>query len=730
MRGVGGGIISVAMPRIASTNGDALRCEYASGQNQHHGAPHRIFLLHPLESPPSGSRSPARITRHNTVTMDAASIEQMNKVRVSLGMAPLPVPGAGPQFKSKDDSDSGSESDEFSTLDKRQAAAGSNWQRLESEKQERRDRQKRKDAAKKARDAQQRFAKLEGKGLGDADEGEEMDTVTWLKQQKKRQKKIEKARKMEEELVAREQQAEYTSKDLAGVRVGHEMDQFDEITGEQILTLKDAEIGDESEDDELENADLKAKEKVEERLKLKKKRPDYDPTDQEDRKDVLSKYDEEIDGKRQKRFTLDGQGSTVSQRRALDADGEVKSKGVKISLDLLKDEAPVSDYVDPSIIKVKKPKKKKEKKARVKAEDDDDIFPIAQSKPEANRDDDAMDVDGDANGVMNRKKRTLELDDDDDLQAKLAEQRRQAIKKRKKMDAAELARQMREEMPVDDPEPEDGGFTLDETSEFVANLQKPEAPETRERKSRAPQPATAASPGSLDGDEDGDTAMANQAYGGIDNDVDERKIRETSTAAPGMTSTGLEDEESMNGPGMAGTLDILRKRGLISQAGDDKSTEHERQRAKFLAEKQHLIDEFDARARQDRELERRKGNWEKMTNQERQNYQKQQNDARERYLNQLLHQEFQKNYKPNVAIRYNDEFGRELNPKDAFKQLSHEFHGKGSGKMKTEKRLKKIEKEKREQEKGLLNVGQGEGGMREVQGREGRKQKLAGVRLQ
>ena len=38
--------------------------------------------------------------------MDAASIEQMNKVRASLGMAPLPVPGAaagGPEFKSKDD---------------------------------------------------------------------------------------------------------------------------------------------------------------------------------------------------------------------------------------------------------------------------------------------------------------------------------------------------------------------------------------------------------------------------------------------------------------------------------------------------------------------------------------------------------------------------------------------------------------------------------------------------
>ena len=659
--------------------------------------------------------------------MDAASIEQMNKVRVSLGMAPLPVPGDGPQFKSKDDSDSGSESDELSTIDKRQAAAGSNWAKLEAERKEKLDRQNRKDAAKKARDAAMRFSKLEGKGLGDADDGEEMDTQTWLRQQKKRQKKIEKARKMEEELAAREQQAEYSSKDLAGVKVGHEMDQFDEITGEQILTLKDAEIGDDSEDDELENADMKAKETLEERLKLKQKRPDYDPTDQDEKKALLSKYDEEIDGKKQKRFTLDGHGNTAAARRALDADGEVKSKGVKISLDLFKDEAPISDYVEPSTIKVKKPKKKKEKKTRVKAEDDDDIFPPTQTQAAVDSQEDAMVIDGVANGASTSKKRALDFDDDEDLQSKLAEQRRQALKRRKKMDATELARQMREEMPLDEPEPEDGGITIDETSEFVANLKRPEAPETRERKSRTPQPATAASPDSLDEDEVGDTAMASQSYADVD--IDARRSREASSAAPGMTSTGLEEEDNTSGQGLAASLNILRKRGLVAQL-DEKLTDRERQRAKFLAEKQHLIDDFDARARQQREEERRKGAWDKMSNNERQAYSKSQNDARERYLNQLLDEEFKRNYRPNVELRYTDEFGRSMNQKEAFKHMSHMFHGKGSGKMKTEKRLKKIEDERREQEKGLLNVSQGEGGMREVQGREGRKQKLAGVRLQ
>ncbi|KAI7556015.1 hypothetical protein KC343_g12384, partial [Hortaea werneckii] len=382
---------------------------------------------------------------------DAASIEQMNKVRVSLGMAPLPVPGqgSGPQFKEGDESEE-SEEDDISTLEKRQAAADKNWQKLETERKEKEERERRKAAAKKQRDAAQRFAKMEGKGLGEAsDEEEGLDTRSWLLGQKKRQKKIDKARKMEEELAEREAQqtADYTSKDLAGVKVGHEAGEFEDAMGEQVLTLKDAEIGEESEDDELENQDLKAKEKLEEKLKLKKKRPDYDPTEQGEAKAVLSKYDEEIEGKKGKRFTLDGQGNTVEEKqKTVDDDESVKSKGVKVNLDMLKDEAPVSDYVDPSTIKVKKPKKgKKEKKARQKAVDEDDIVPPKAPAP-SDQAGDVMDVDGGHGNGTNgaSKKRAFEFDDDD-LQAKLAEQRRAALKKRKKTDAAELARQMREE---------------------------------------------------------------------------------------------------------------------------------------------------------------------------------------------------------------------------------------------------------------------------------------------
>lgn len=657
-----------------------------------------------------------------TAIMDASSIAQMNKVRVSLGMAPLPVPGqdSAPQFKTDDGDDSDGE--DISTLDKRQALAGSNWQKLEDEKLEKLERQKRKDAAKKARDAAQRFARLEGKGLGEADERDETDTRTWLLQQKKRQKKIEKQRqKLERELAEREQQAEYTAKDLAGVKVGHEVDQFDEFTGDQILTLKDAEIGEDSEDDELENAELKAKEKLEERLALKQKKPDYDPTEMGEEKGLLSKYDEEIDGRKQRVFTLDGKGTSTAaaQQRQRDMEGQTKNKGVKISLDMLKDDAPVSDYVDPSTIKIRKAKKsKKEKKTRQKVADEDDIFPIADST--ATPDPQAMDVDGATTHGSNggSKKREHDFDDDDDLQSKLADQRRQALKKRKKMDAAEVARQMRDEMPIDDEDPDEGGLILDETSEFVANLKKPEAPEIR-----AGRTATANAE-----DEDGDTAMQSYADADEAQERAERLKRESNTPAVEMTATGLEDETSMDSQGLGASLAMLRKRGLIENPGAAGSAEKEYARSEFLASKQGLIDEYDRRAREQRDHDRKSGKLDRMNNRDRDAYARQQNEQREAYIAKLLADKFNKEYKPDIKLEYHDEFGRQMNQREAFKHMSHMFHGKGSGRLKTEKRLKKIEDEKREQGKGVL--GGGEGGMAEVQGREGKRQKQAGVRLQ
>jgi U4/U6.U5 tri-snRNP-associated protein 1 len=48
------------------------------------------------------------------------------------------------------------------------------------------------------------------------------------------------------------------------------------------------------------------------------------------------------------------------------------------------------------------------------------------------------------------------------------------------------------------------------------------------------------------------------------------------------------------------------------------------------------------------------------------------------------------NYKPDVKLEYVNESGHRMNEKEAFRYLSHRFHGKGPGKKKTEKRTNKM----------------------------------------
>ncbi|EDV19648.1 uncharacterized protein TRIADDRAFT_33171, partial [Trichoplax adhaerens] len=50
-------------------------------------------------------------------------------------------------------------------------------------------------------------------------------------------------------------------------------------------------------------------------------------------------------------------------------------------------------------------------------------------------------------------------------------------------------------------------------------------------------------------------------------------------------------------------------------------------------------------------------------------------------------------YKPGFKLEYFDDSGRRLNAKEAFRELSHRFHGKVSGKKKIEKRNKKLAEE-------------------------------------
>jgi U4/U6.U5 tri-snRNP-associated protein 1 len=675
-------------------------------------------------------------------------IEETNRLRVSLGMKPLPVPGAGPVFKEASTAPLGEEEEAGSTLESRSAESYDNYRKAQEAEQAKRKRELKLEAIKKARDAASRFAKLEGKGLGEAD-GDDLDAKSWLIKQKKRQKEIEKARKREKEIADAEAAAEYTAKDLAGVKVGHELDTFQEGE-EQVLTLKDTTIDEnEEEGDELENLDLREREKLDVKLELKKKKPVYNPNDIDEtgEKSILAHYDEEIDGRKGKVFTLDGMGSTKEARSeglttqkpkpkvfSLDILSKSANKAlscISASTDArLEDDEIKSDYLDLSEIKVKKPKKKKAKSTRQKALDEDDMFPAVENADASTGDGSAMDID---NPTEPTKKRTYEdtsFVDDDDLQASLAKQRRMALKKRQKLKPEDIAQQFREEASTTpgaaENDEEEGGLVIDETSEFVNNLQKPTTAAERKPRSTSLQAEAVTAMGD-DSDDEGDVNME-RSYADIEDEEDRiARLKREISASEDITNTGLEDEATLD-HGIGSTLKLLKERGIVKTAESGDLNAIFRQKQLFLAEKQRREADAERKARTQRERDRANGRLDRMSAREKEEYARQQNTFRDQQESRQLGELFNKEYKPNVELKYIDEHGRTIGPKEAFKNLSHQFHGKGSGKQKTEKMLKKIEDEKRREAQSSLDGSQ-IGGMSNATAQQRKKQRQAGVRL-
>lgn len=652
--------------------------------------------------------------------MDANTIQELNEVRKTMGLKPLPVPNAAPappKESSKDDTE-----EVASTIETREAAAGENYRKVLEAEKAKRDREAKIAAIKKERDRAQRLATLKGQGLGDLDDEEDGDAKSWLKSMKKKQKKIAESRRQQEEADAAAEAARkaagYSSKDLAGVKVGHDMSSL--LDGDdQILTLKDsAVLGEDDEGDELENLSLREQEKLNEKLNLKKKRPVYDPNDIDDTGEhsILAQYDEEINGKKKKAFNLDGKGTISDLADILEAPAQRKRMLQNLDVDIMQD-APVSDYLDPSEIKVKKPKKKKKAKSTRQRGDEDALFPGDQV-PVA---DEAMDIDS----APTTKKRKIIDDtfvDDEDLQASLSIQRRQALKKQKRVRPEDLAKQLRAEAAQDaeneEQEAESGGLVLDETSEFLSAINKPEADEDSRprKKSKSREPVTA-----MD-DEASDEEMENAPQFN-----DESTERHVSAAPEELATTGV-DEEKYVAQGLGATLSLLKERKIIDEdnTGAEKN-EHFRRRELFLAEQARLIAQIDEDAKRQRERDRASGHLDRMNARDREEYARRQNAEREFKLSNIR-ANLLKKHKFNVELKYVDDQGRHLNQKEAFKELSHQFHGKTSGKGKTDKKLSKIEQEKSRIAKSIFDAS-GEAGISSATAQQTKKRREAGVRL-
>lgn len=661
-------------------------------------------------------------------TMDAASIEEINKLRKAMGMKPLPVPGAPPPREATPDPDAGS------TIESREAEGYDNFRKAQEAEQAKRKREEQKKAVMKAREMAQRNVVLEGQGIADMVSDDQLDAKSWLKSQKKRQKQIEAARKLEEEKTAAQKAAEHTAADLAGVKVAHDLAEFLDAD-DQVLTLKDTGVLEDEDGDELENLDLREQERLNEKLDLKKKKPLYDPNDVDEtgERGILSHYDEGIDGKKKKVFTLDTAGTSTDLADILSAPVQ-KRRNPVVDLDVLgmslespavlstgltpqseDTPAPVSDYLDVSEVKVKKPKKKKTKSTRRRADDDDTLFPAGEAV--ADDADQQMELDS-AYVTYTKKRKVIEEDfaDDEDLQTSLALQRKDVLKKRKKTRPEDIARQLREEasQPPESEDAEGGGIVIDEISEFVDALHA-----EREEERKAPKPKTEKVLTKMEEESDDDEEMK---------DADTGHGRDITPLAD-VPLTGVDEEKTVD-QGMGATLALLKDRHLIDiedQRGAEQN-EKFRQKQKFLAELNRRMALFDEEARLQRERDRASGRHERMSIREREELARQQNTMRDQHQSRIMNQLFQEGYRPNVELRYIDADGRSLNAKEAFKELSHQFHGKGSGKGKTDKHLKKLAEEKRQMAQSMLDASQNVG-MSTAASHQGKKRKEAGVRL-
>ncbi|XP_030074949.1 U4/U6.U5 tri-snRNP-associated protein 1 [Microcaecilia unicolor] len=637
------------------------------------------------------------------------SIEETNKLRAKLGLKPLEVNTVKNESGSKEDP----------------VAADVINPIVLKQQQELREKLA---AAKEKRLLNQKLGKV--KSLGE-DELWLDDTAAWIERSRMLQLEREMADKraklleeMEEEfgisgLMKEEfrhaKERRYTSKDLQGLTVEHNRDSFRE--GETIiLTLKDKGVLDEDDSDVLLNVNLVDNEKARRNVELKKKKPEYKPYEEEEsvddmaifkQKTILSKYDEEIDGEKKKSFKLDSGGvADGSWEKELQSIRDALWKQAQ-TLDMPQLRQASEYYTPEEMVSFKKMRRrvkrirKKEKKV-VKAEDllpfcnditDEDFGSRHRGRgrrrlPEEEQEEkeaasvafweklaqsDDMRVENmeisDEDEVGERNSPLTLEEDEAELELQKQLERGRKLKQTKHLkDSGEKVLHMvrrldtRTNRDEDDNDPErKGNIVFNATSEFCRTLG--EIPTYGLAGNREDQEDLMDFEHEEDRTSEQDVESDQEENLGWSTvNLDEEKQQQDFSTS----STTILDEEPIVNRGLAAALLLCQNKGESAETTVQKVARVRHPNKTLLSavycieDKMAIDDKF---------------------------------SRREEYRG--FTQEFKEkdSYKPDVKIEYVDETGRKLTQKEAFRQLSHRFHGKGSGKMKTERRMKKLDEE-------------------------------------
>ncbi|KAM3865469.1 U4/U6.U5 tri-snRNP-associated protein 1 [Diretmus argenteus] len=548
------------------------------------------------------------------------------------------------------------------------------------------------------------------------------DTAAWVEKSRRLAKEKEMAEKraklleeMDEEFgvsslveqeFAQKKKDAYTSGDLKGLTVQHKIESFNE--GETvILTLQDKGVLEEEGGDVLVNVGLVDKEKAEKNVELKKKKPDYKPYEEEESVDdmamikprtVLSKYDEEIDGEKKKSFRLSTGGCAEGEReRELQAIREtLRNQAQSLDMPAL---SIASEYYTPQEMVGFKKTKRRVKKIRKKEkqptaeelllddtrstdfgsrsrgrgrkledeegqEEKEEGCDVAQDIPKLSDDIRMAEMDiSDEEDFTPSEPVLIEEDEaEQELQKQLEKQRKLKQKQLLKDSGEKVVEKLKElDRGDQDNDPDKkNNIVFNATSEFCRTL--------------GDIPTYGLSGNREDQEEimDFEQEAERDDAGGSDSDMDENLGWSTvnldeEQKQPDFTtaSTTILDEEPIVNSGLAAALMLCKNKGLL----DTQMQKIARVRAPkgALPNDNYCIED-------------------KMTIDDKYS-------RREEYRGFTQDFKEKDSYRPDVKIEYVDESGRKLTPKEAFRQLSHRFHGKGSGKMKTERRMKKLEEE-------------------------------------
>ncbi|CAB3398823.1 unnamed protein product [Caenorhabditis bovis] len=687
----------------------------------------------------SRSRSSSPQKKSKTESVESMSIEESNKLRASLGLAPLQIdePNKGETLADDGSGEKIYNEDGFEFRHRKPA----NWAEMKREQELK----EKLEIAKKKRDVYSKV--LKSKGLADADSDDDESTQNWVQKLRRKEEDEKKAAEraklfdeFENEILEKEKSKKKNGHKnrksshcptTAGLVVGHSLDAFTE--GHQILVLEDKGVLDEG-DEVLMNPNLVENERHSRNVELRKRKDHYKGFDDNSDKAgvILAKYDEELEGAQKQQFRLDDKGGMdVSEElREKEALKKMQMAGKRLesleSVGALK--LATEFYTHDEMVEFRKIKKRKSAKARTRrtlkaadlepieraderkdfgrrrSRDDENIKEESENGPvvdlarlqklkdealadnDDDSDDDLLPTGGiDIAGVV------IDDDAEDELNAVLARTRK--LKEAEHVGHRDVGAKVKALMACHETTPSESidnekKICFDATVEYCRQIGKSGILEDdAQMKNEEMQ--------ELEQDDDG---FQREQRIKIDNEIIEKEKRKRADSCgwmaggrPISTTLDSDDEEALKEaenqkwyenddddedyePALGEEVDVSKGVGAM---------------LKLAAQKGYLDDSGRRRANGP--------SLDHLRSKHRTQIDPTKHDIEDKYMKKLdrlgttgkgpLQPFVEKTeYHPDVNITYTDKKGRDMDAKDAYRELSYKFHGRTPGKKQLEKR--------------------------------------------